>query len=131
MRTTLCAIPASISFSLMARIRPSFMSEGATQWAPASAYAIATSLILSTERLLLRPPSSPRIPQCPCEVYSQRQTSATMKREGKRAQRRRMDCMTGPWGSSAAVPRASLTLAAIGTPNSITERRPLRTRGSR
>ena len=42
-----------------------------------------------------------------------------------------MAWMTGPLGSSAAVPRASLTWGAMGTPKRITERRPLRTRGSR
>lgn len=127
----LCAIPASISLSFMARIRPSFMSEGATQWAPACAYAIATSEMRSTDNWLLRVPSSRRIPQCPWEVYSQRQTSATMYSWGNLWRRRRILAITGPCGSSAAVPRASLQPGAIGTPNNITDRRPFRTRGSR
>ena len=38
-----------------------------------------------------------------------------------------MLAITGPFGSSAAVPSASLTPGATGTPNSMTERRPLRT----
>ena len=115
----------------MALIRPSFMSDGATQCAPASAYAIATSLIRSTESWLFRLPSSRRMPQCPWEVYSQRQTSATMYRLGNFARSNRIDCMTGPFGSSAAVPSASFVPALSGTPKRITERRPLRTRGSR
>jgi len=39
--------------------------------------------------------------------------------------------MTGPDGSSAAVPRASFAEGASGTPKRITERRPFATRGVR
>ena len=46
-------------------------------------------------------------PQCPWEVYSQRQTSVAMKREGKSLRRALMARMTGPEGSSAGVPRPS------------------------
>jgi len=37
--------------------------------------------------------------------------------------------MTGPFGSSAAVPSASLAPGASGTPKSMTERRPFWMRG--
>ena len=39
--------------------------------------------------------------------------------------------MTGPFGSSAAVPKASFVPDAVGTPKRITERRPLVISGSR
>lgn len=39
--------------------------------------------------------------------------------------------MTGPFGSSAAVPNSSLMLCVVGTPNNITDFKPLRIRGSR
>ena len=42
-----------------------------------------------------------------------------------------MALITGPFGSSAAVPRASFVPAWRGTPKRITLRRPFRTRGSR
>ena len=39
--------------------------------------------------------------------------------------------MTGPSGSSAAVPKASLASGRAGTPNNMTERRPFWTSGAR
>ena len=83
------------------------MSLGATQCAPALAYASATSAMRAAEGAGLIVPSALRMPQCPWEVYSQRQTSVAMKRVGKSLRRALMARMTGPEGSSAGVPRPS------------------------
>jgi hypothetical protein len=52
-------------------------------------------------------PEASRMPQWPWEVYSQRQTSQAMRREGKRALSFWMARMTGVVGESAAEPRGS------------------------
>lgn len=67
-----------MSASLIARIRPSIMSLGATQCAPALAYDNATSAMRAADGFWLIVPSLWRTPQWPCEVYSQRQTSVAM-----------------------------------------------------
>ena len=51
------------------------MSLGATASAPASAWEIAVLASSSTERSLSTSPPARTMPQWPCEVYSQRQTS--------------------------------------------------------
>jgi hypothetical protein len=88
-------------------IRPSIMSLGATQFAPARAYASATSAMRATDGVVLIVPSSWSTPQCPCEVYSHRQTSHAMNSGGKSARSFRIAWMMGPWGSSAGPPCAS------------------------
>ena len=66
--------PAPSSARRMAPTRPSIMSEGATMSAPASTWERA--VLESTSRVLSLSTVSPsRMPQCPWEVYSQRQTS--------------------------------------------------------
>ena len=70
--------PASMSARLIALMRPSIMSLGATQCAPALAYASATAAMRAAEGAGLIVPSALRMPQCPWEVYSQRQTSVAM-----------------------------------------------------
>lgn len=52
-----------------------------------------------------------------------------MYNSGKRDRRRRIAWTTGPAGSSAEVPKASLAAGCKGTPNRITDRSPLRTSG--
>ena len=121
-------IPLSMSLRLMALMRPSVMSLGATQCAPALAYASATSAMRSAEGAALIVPSSWRIPQCPCEVYSHRQTSVAMNNVGKSARSFLMARITGPCGSSAGVPRGSFSHFK-GTPKRMTLLRPFCTRG--
>ncbi len=120
--------PLSTSLRLMALMRPSIMSLGATQCAPALAYASATSAMRSAEGVALIVPSSWRTPQCPCEVYSHRQTSVAMNNAGKSARSFLMARITGPCGSSAGVPRGSFSQFK-GTPKSMTLLRPFCTRG--
>lgn len=52
-------------------------------------------------------PSSDRIPQWPCEVYSQRQTSTAMRTEGKSSRIFLMAKMTGVSGEDALDPSGS------------------------
>ena len=61
--------------------RPSIMSEGATMSAPAAACESAARTSCSTVASFTTS-SSTRMPQCPCEVYSQRHTSVTTSRPG-------------------------------------------------
>ena len=75
--------PTSNSPCLIALILPSIMSLGATQCAPAFAYATATSAMRAAEGTGRMVPSGLSNPQWPWSVYSQRQTSHAMKREGK------------------------------------------------
>ena len=52
-------------------------------------------------------PSACRRPQCPWSVYSHRQTSHAMYREGKSSRSFLIARMTGPEGSSAGDPLRS------------------------
>jgi hypothetical protein len=72
------AKPASMRRCLIMRMRPSIMSLGATQCAPARAYASATSAMRFADGSGWIVLSSLRKPQCPCDVYSHRQTSHAM-----------------------------------------------------
>ena len=68
----------------MAEIRPSIMSLGATISAPASASesaVLASNATLESFSTSNFVPSPTGTPQCPWEVYSQRQTSAMMTRD--------------------------------------------------
>src|SRR6266566_3456236 len=65
----------------MAATRPSIMSDGATKSAPATACESAASATCATVTSL-RISSPSRMPQCPCDVYSHRQTSVTTIRSG-------------------------------------------------
>src|SRR5260221_13677778 len=102
MRVHLFPNPAFISPCLIALTLPSIMSLGATQCAPAFAYATATSAIRATDGSGRIVPSVLSNPQWPWSVYSQRHTSHTMKREGKISRSFWTVRMTGPLGSSAA-----------------------------
>ena len=112
--------PRASSPCLMAPTRPSIMSDGATTWAPASACDTAVSTRWSTVTSL-RMVSPSRMPQWPCDVYSQRQTSVTTATSSSRPRIARIAVCTGAAGSAAAVPCSSLW---AGSPNSSTARTP-------
>ena len=75
------AWPSSSSWWRITPTRPSIMSLGATASAPASAWEIAVFASSSRVMSLSTSPSRTK-PQCPCEVYSQRQTSVNTSRSG-------------------------------------------------
>ena len=97
------------------------MSLGATTSAPASTWLTAVRASSSRLRSFATSPST-TIPQWPCEVYSQRQTSVVSTSSGKRGRSARSACWTIP--SSSQAPVASSSFSA-GIPNSITARTPL------
>lgn len=103
-----------MSFLLIALILPSIISLGATQSAPALAYARATSEIRSTDGKMLMVPSSLRTPQWPWEVYSQRQTSHAIYSVGYSSRSFLIARITGPFSSSAGEPLGSLNLVRCG-----------------
>lgn len=78
MRVQRFPYPLSMSARLIVLMRPSIMSLGATQCAPARAYESATSAMRAAEGVLSIVPSVLKRPQCPWEVYSQRHTSQAM-----------------------------------------------------
>ena len=98
-------------------MRPSIMSDGATTSAPASACDSASSTSNATVGSFSTMPSV-TMPQCPCDVYSQRHTSVTITVCGCAARIARTACCTGPCGSLALLPRSSL---CAGSPNSSTD----------
>ena len=90
--------PASSSASRMTPTRPSIMSDGATMSAPAC--ACETAVRASSPTVASLTISSPsRMPQCPWEVYSQRQTSVTTSRPGAARLMARTAACTGAAGS--------------------------------
>ena len=96
--------------------RPSIMSDGATMSAPAAACDSAVRVSCSTVASLTTW-SSTRMPQWPCEVYSQRQTSVITSRPGTSRLIALTAACTGASGSAAAEPTASFS---SGSPNSST-----------
>ena len=65
------------------------------------------------------------MPQWPCDVYSQRQTSVATSMAGVSCLIARIAACTGAAASSAALPTSSLS-SLRGRPNSRTERTPSR-----
>src|SRR6266853_222445 len=110
----------------MAPTRPSIMSLGATMSAPAS--TCETAVRASSSRLwsLCTSPST-STPQCPCDVYSQRQTSVMSTSSGKRGRSTRSARCTIPSSSQAPVACSSFS---SGSPKRITAWTPSRTRSS-
>ena len=97
--------------------RPSIISEGAMISAPAC--ASVTLIFARRGRVSSFKICSPSTkPQCPCEVYSQRQTSATTSREGYFFLIWRMALCVMPSGAYACEPTASFSLGIpkISTP---------------
>jgi hypothetical protein len=66
-------------------------------------------------------------PQCPCAVYSQRQTSVISTSSGKRGRKARSACWTMPSSSQAPVATSSFS---AGMPKSTIDCTPLRTSSS-
>ena len=93
--------PVSSSASRIARTRPSIMSLGATTSAPASTCDTAVRASTSSDGSFAISPST-RIPQWPCDVYSQRHTSVISTSSGKRGRSARSARCTIPF----SVPRA-------------------------
>src|SRR5688572_4417422 len=111
-----CSKPRSSNACRIAATLPSIMSDGATKSAPATACDSATWTRCETvTSLTISSPS--RMPQCPCEVYSQRQTSVMTIRSGTWRFISRTAHWTGASGSAASEPTASLR---SGRPNSST-----------
>src|SRR5438128_470964 len=109
----------------MAATRPSIMSLGATTSAPDCAYATAARA-RSGSVWSLATATCPRAsrasgPQCPWSVYSHRHTSAMATTSGAASLMALNAVHTGPLGSHAPVPCASLW---SGMPNRITLRTP-------
>src|SRR4051812_41007331 len=102
------------------------MSLGATTSAPASTCETAVRASSSSDWSLCTSPST-RTPQCPCEVYSHRQTSVSSTSSGKRGRSARSACWTTPSSSQAPVACSSFS---SGTPKSITAWTPPRTSSS-
>jgi hypothetical protein len=69
------------------------------------------------------------LPQWPCEVYSQRQTSHAINNCGNLERMSLTAKITGPFGSSAFDPNGSFS--QVGTPNKRTDDKPFSTRGLR
>ena len=95
----------------MAPTRPSIMSDGATTSAPASACDECRSHQQLDASGSSRGCLAVDMPQWPCSVYSQRQTSVMTTSLGTSATMARTACGTGPCGSCAAAP-ASFAPAA-------------------
>src|SRR5436305_1392653 len=99
------------------------MSLGHTTSAPASTCETAVRARISSVASLSTS-SSRRTPQCPCDVYSQRQTSVSRSSSGKRPRSSRRARCTTPSSAQAPEPSASLS---SGMPNRMTDLTPLRT----
>src|SRR6476661_8194392 len=97
------------------------MALGATMSAPASAYATAARARSGSVASLATAYRSSRTPQWPCEVYSQRQTSAMTVTAESRRLISEIARGTGPAGSQAPLPCSSLS---SGMPNSSTDGTP-------
>ena len=113
-------IGTSGSADRIAPTRPSIMSLGQTASAPASTWltAVRTS-DSSVSSFATVSPSS--VPQCPCSVYSQRQTSVRSVRPGASALSARRARWTIPSSSQAPEPSASFD---SGIPKRSTARTP-------
>ncbi len=77
--------------------------------APASAYVRAAAARSGKVASLSIAPSEATTPQCPCVVYSQRQTSAMRASPGAASRSARRAIGTGPRGSAAFSPRSSFS----------------------
>ena len=109
--------PAPSSAFLIAPTWPSIMPLGATMCAPARACAMAVDAYRSSVESLSTLPPGVTMPQCPWSVYSHRQRSAmTTRSSPTSALMSAMASCEMPSGSSAALPRASLS---AGTPNTM------------
>jgi hypothetical protein len=111
-----CVKPRSSSARRIAPTRPSIMSDGATTSAPAAACdSAACTRCTTVGSFRISSPST--MPQWPCEVYSQRQTSVMTRSSGSARLRARIASCTGASGSEASDPLSSLV---SGRPNRIT-----------
>ena len=116
-----CAKPEPSSASRIAPTRPSIMSEGATMSTPASASETEVRASSSIAPSLSTSPRALSGPQCPCSVYSQRQTSAITASAGSASLSALTAACVIPSCAQAPLPSASF---CEGTPNSSTARTP-------